>query len=326
MDDSHIMSEAPQAAMFDSSNDARLVNYRPPRQDREVEVVTVVEPRQRPVEPPNRRRSSQRILPSIEMDDSDMPNQVFARNETILRPEDMALLQDPARSRLRYDPGSRLESRSQADVTNLKRARDEDEVYIISERRRAPATYEYRGRNAVVDLEEHAISSSIHQRGREPIYNDGPRVVEYDPRIVQLSTRAQEKIATPPYQSQPNFQPRFDKAGRPHELIQEPHAVGSLENRPIFHAQAFQRRSPPESHRMINVPSYENEHRHAPALQPAVSHTLHTESARDGLFSRHREELSRKVQYYDDQSGVLHNGAPPRREAVTYVSTPRAMG
>lgn len=327
------MAEAQQAPMHDLSNGPGSVSYRPPRQNREVEVITIHEPRQRPDEslhrpnePSHRSRLSQRILPSIEMDDSDVKDRGFIRDEAIHQYDDMPLRENAARGGLRYGPRSTVETRTQADVADLRQGRDEADVYFISERPRAPASYEGYGRSMVAIPGEHAIAQNIRQRGMESIYNKEPHVVDYGSRIVHLPPRAQEQIAKPRSQSQSSFQLIHERAGRPFDFSHGPSSVPSFENRPPLHMQVVQPLSTPQSHPVFNVPSYPSEHRHAPGLHPAVVHDVRTQSASDASALRHREGSSRNVQYHDDLGRALPHGPTPRREAFAYVSPTRAMG
>ena len=327
LDRPHMTREAHHTSLFVSSDDSQFVDFQKPKEIREVHVITTNEPsHRRPDEPPHRRRLSQRILPSVEVDDSDIRDSGHIPREAISHHQDITLREDAARGRLRYAPRPAVEHRSQNERANLKRIRDEDDVYIISERPRAPAMYEDQDHNAIVFTGEHAPARIIHQRAIEPVYDKEPHVVEYDPRIIQLPSRVPDRISKSHQQIQPEVRPGHDEAGRSVGLSHGPNTAVSYENRPISRVQVVQPMSSPESHRIVNIPSHPDEHKRAPGLQPAVSRIVRLESPRDGSFFMPTEPSSRNVQYYNEQGRALRDGTMPRREVVTYVSSNRAMG
>lgn len=222
-----------------------------------------------------------------------------------------------------HGPRFVTEPRKQTNGTVLKRVRNEDDLYIVDERQEAPATYVDQGRNIVVSSNERATVSSARPLGRLPLHDDEPVVVEYNSRVGQFPRVPLEKFAKATTQSQPNVQPRHDLARGPSDFRHEPKTALSFENHPIVYEQAIQHSLPSNSHRMISGPTYPNEHRPQPALQPAVPQAIHMESTGGRTFRTRREDPSRNVQHYDNQGRALNEHAIPRHETVTYVSYAR---
>lgn len=321
MDRPHIPREAQQAPIYISSNGSRISSYQYPREDESVKVLTVGEAHQRLGESQHRRRLSQRILPSVEVDDSDIRDPVVVRNAPALQHQDVALRESAVRAPLQYGTRCVVEPRDERELAHSKRARDEDDVYIISERPRAPVTYEDHGSDVFDGPGAHARGRTARRRGIEPIYDNEPHVVEYNPRIIQLPPKKPDVIATSHPQVQSGQRPILEEVGRPVDFTHRPRPAVLYENRPVAHEQAVRHIPPPESYRVVNVPSYANEYKYTPALQPNVSRLVRKENGSDRNFPMHEEDSSRNVQYYDKQGRALHDGTIPRRESVTYVSS-----
>ena len=316
------MPEAQRAPPSGTSSDPRYVSNRSSWQDRDLERIAVSAPLQQYDEPSHRRRSSQRILPSIEADDVEGQSPC---GEPVVHPHEMiASRASAAYGPSQHGPRFVTEPHKQTNGTVLKRVRNEDDVYIVDERQKAPATYVDQDRSFVVSSHERATVSSARPLGRLPLHDDEPIVVEYNSRVQQFPPVAHEKFAKATPQNQPNVQPWHELGRRPSDFRHEPKTALSHEKNPITYEQAIRHSLPSNSHRMISVPTYPNEHRPQPTLQPAASQAVHMESTGGRTFRTRREDPSRNVQRYDNQGRSLNEHAIPRHEAVTYVSYARA--
>ena len=312
---------ARRAPLMLPADSTRFVEFQQPRETREVQYITAND------EPPHQRHQSERVLPSVEADDFDTKEPAHAPRHENSQYWDTSLHDMNAYRRSQYPLRSAVEPRNHIDYPNLKRARDDDQVYMVSERPRRPLTYDDRDRIMVVPVDGHAPDKIVHQQATESIYDNVPGTVEYDSRIVQLPPRASEQNTNSDWQVHPEFRPKHDKHGRSLDLSHGQESVVPRESRRASYAQPGQHMLLPESYRAVDAsPSYSTAPKRAPAFQPSISRIVRMESAGDGRFVMPAEDPGQKVQPYDEHGRMIRNDVLPRRESAVYAPSRRAIG
>ena len=297
------------------------VGFQQPREKREVQYLTANDER------PHQRYQSERILPSVEVDDFDMKESARTSRHDKVQYWDTPPHDMNAHGCSRYPLRSAAEPLNHNDYPSSKRLRDDDHVYIISERPKRPHIYDDRDRIIAMPANRRAPDKLVHRRVADSMYEIAPGTVESVPRIVHLPPRALERNSNSDRHVHPEFRPRHDKHGRSLDLSHEQENVVPRENRRASYAQPAQRMLLPESyHAVDDSPSYSMTHKRASTFQPSTPRIIRMDSGGDGRFVRPADDPGEFIQSYDEHSRLVGDDALPRRGSAIYASSRRAIG
>ena len=298
----------------------RFVEFHQPRESREVQYITANGERT------YQRHQTERILPSVEVDDFDMKESAHAPHQDVSQKCDASLRDMHVHGRPQYPSRSAADPRDYKAYHNLKRARDYDQAQIVSERPKRPPTYDDRDRVMVVSVDGHAPDENVHLRATESMYDNVPVIVKYDSSTVRLAPRAERDFDSD-WRVHPDSHPRQGQHGRSLDLSRGEENVVPRESRRASYTQPAQRTFLPESYRTIDAShSYTFAPERMPAFQPSNTRIVRKETAGDGRFVMHAENSSHHGHYYGKASGVVENDTLPPRESVIYAPSRRAGG
>ena len=277
----------------------------------------------------HRRHQSERILPSVEVEEHEGKGAAQAAREDSLRIAPVPYQQSATHSRPRYVLDSGRETHILDDHANLKRARDDQDVYFVEERPRRSFPFDGSDRVVHTTSDDRPPKELLHHRAKEQTFDKAPVFVEYRPKVVQVPPRAREiipnlerQVYSVP-QSNPNGRERTVHFGQQHE---QENAI-PRETRRASYAQSVQQpvliADPRRPHDASSI--YSTTLRDAATVQPPLSRIICIDD--DDGDSRSLPpagQLHRNPQFYDERGRpVEDDGVVFRREAVVYASARR---
>ena len=303
-----------------SSDSPRLVEYPQPRKRREVQYIDAHDKR------PYQRHHSEGVLPSVEVDEFDSKDLVYASQQDAYQYKSNhpnakkvhGLSQRPLQS------AGELYDRQDHPIS--KRARDDGQVYMNDERPNRSALPDDRGRIVVLNSDRNVHNEKFQRLPTNPTYGRAPVVVNYDSSTVRLPAQAAEEQAKPERQVYPGFPLRHDKSGQPLGVVYGNENVVPRENRRASYTQPAQRIWP-ESYPPTDASSspYFTAPKRVPTFVSPSTHMIRKDIANEDRIAAHAEAPSYDGQYYDTASRVVRYEPLPRLDNVIYVPSRGAI-